>query len=88
MRTDRTPYPLVSAQTETRGMSLWESWREVIDRSVRDAESSRARHEERHLRELDLGRGASAHPGVARGFVERSAAALLRAAQAAAAWLV
>jgi hypothetical protein len=68
-------------------MSMWEQWRATIDLSLREAELSRARHEEQHLRELHLSAGRRAEGAAERGPLARPTGWLLRAAQMAASWL-
>jgi hypothetical protein len=68
-------------------MAMWEQWRAAIDLSLREAELTRARHEEQHLRELSLRRSRASHRADERPYLERSAGWLVRAAQMAASWL-
>ena len=68
-------------------MSMWERWRAEIDLSLREAELSRARREEPHLRELRLQQSAKWRRDADPRDLERSVRWLARAAQSAAAWL-
>ena len=69
-------------------MANWEVWREQIDHSVREADLSRSRKADVHLRELQIERSADRRRQDDRRYVERSIGWLSRAAQAAAGWLL
>lgn len=68
-------------------MSMWERWHAEIDLSLREAELSRARRDERHLRDLRLERERTSRRGDRHRRLERSIGWLARAAQTAASWI-
>lgn len=66
---------------------MWEGSRAEMDLSLREAELSRDRRDELHLRELQLQRSSMSRRRAEGGYLERSARRVLRAAQAAASWI-